>query len=241
MKVTGTATLHGSPDQVYVALNDPSVLVRTIPGCQRLEQVDADAYRMTVTAGVASIKGTFSGDIRLSDQRPPHSFVLRAAGSGAPGTVTADVAVTLADDGGGSTLLSYAADAVVGGMVGGVGQRVLSGVAKKTAAEFFAAIDGVLTGSAAAQPGPAAAAESAAPESAAPGPAAAPGHAARDAAATAAGVPAPAAAVFTRPAPAGSSRGGELWALSGAAAVGALAALAGVALGWAMGRSARQR
>ena len=149
MKVSGTATLHASPDRVYGALNDPAVLVRTIPGCERLEQMGVDAYRMTVTAGVASIRGSFSGDIRLADQRPPHSFVLRASGSGAPGTVTADVAVTLADSGGGSTLLSYDADAVVGGMVGGVGQRVLSGVARKTAAEFFAAIDDVLAGAAA--------------------------------------------------------------------------------------------
>ncbi len=141
MKVSGTATLHGPVDRVYGALNDPAVLVRTIPGCERLEQVGADAYRMTVTAGVASIRGTFSGDVRLTDQRAPHSFVLRASGSGSPGTVTADVAVTLADAGDGSTLLSYDADAVVGGMVGGVGQRVLSGVARKTAGEFFAAVD----------------------------------------------------------------------------------------------------
>src|SRR5439155_205665 len=153
-----------SPDRVYGALNDPAVLVRTIPGCERLEQMGVDAYRMTVTAGVASIRGSFSGDIRLCDQRPPHSFVLRASGSGAPGTVTADVAVTLADSGGGSTLLSYDADAVVGGMVGGVGQRVLSGVARKTAAEFFAAIDDVLT-AAVPEPGaPAGALEAGAPE-----------------------------------------------------------------------------
>ena len=43
---------------VWAALNDPAVLVRTIPGCQQLEEVGPDAYRMTLTAGVASIKGT---------------------------------------------------------------------------------------------------------------------------------------------------------------------------------------
>src|SRR5204863_120078 len=113
---------------------------------QLLEQVGPDAYRATVTAGVAAIRGTFSGDVRLSDQDAPHSFVLHAAGSGAPGTVTADVKVRLADGGDGTTVLSYDADAVVGGMVGGVGQRVLAGVAKKTAGEFLAAVDDVLNG-----------------------------------------------------------------------------------------------
>jgi uncharacterized protein len=154
MKIAGSATLHAPVEAVYAALNDPAVLVRTIPGCERLERVGQDAYTMTVTAGVASIRGTYAGDVRLTDQRAPHAFVLKASGSGAPGTVSADVQVRLADGADGTTLLSYDADAVVGGMLGGVGQRMLSGVAKKTAGEFFAAVDGVLTGSA---PAPAAA------------------------------------------------------------------------------------
>ena len=48
-----------------------------------------------------------------------------------------DAPAALADGADGTTLLTYEADAVIGGMIGGVGQRVLAGVAKKTAAEFF--------------------------------------------------------------------------------------------------------
>ena len=146
MRIAGNATLHAPVDAVYEALKDPRVLVRTIPGCERLEQVGEDAYAMTVTAGVASVRGTYAGDVRLTDQRAPHGFVLRASGSGAPGTVSADVAVDLAPGDDGTTLLSYDADAVVGGMIGGVGQRLLSSVAKRTAGEFFTAVDEVLAG-----------------------------------------------------------------------------------------------
>jgi hypothetical protein len=110
---------------------------------------------MTVTAGVASVRGTYAGDVRLTDQRAPHGFVLRASGSGAPGTVTADVAVDLAPGDDGTTLLSYDADAVVGGMIGGVGQRLLSSVAKRTAGEFFTAVDEVLASGGAEEPAPA--------------------------------------------------------------------------------------
>ncbi len=144
MKINGTATLNAPRDRVWAALNDPAVLVRTIPGCERLEAVGDDRYRMTVTAGVASIKGTYLGDVALTDPAPPGAFTLKASGAGAPGTVDADVRVTLEDGADGTTLLSYAADAVVGGAVGGVGQRVLAGVAKKTAGEFFKAVDAVL-------------------------------------------------------------------------------------------------
>ena len=53
MRIAGNATLHAPVEAVYQALKDPRVLVRTIPGCERLEQVGDDAYAMTVTAGVA--------------------------------------------------------------------------------------------------------------------------------------------------------------------------------------------
>jgi uncharacterized protein len=148
MKVSGTATLGAPPQRVYDALNDPAVLVRTIPGCQRLEAVGDDSYRMTIAAGVASIKGLYQGEVSLSDKQPPDRFLLTAAGSGAPGTVSAKVLVSLAESGDGTTL-TYDADAIVGGMIGGVGQRMLTGVAKKTAGEFFSAVDDVLNGRAA--------------------------------------------------------------------------------------------
>ena len=148
MKVAGQATLHAPIERVFAALNDPAVLVRTIPGCQRLEATGPDAYAMTVTAGVASIKGSYAGSVQLAELQPPNSFVLRASGAGGPGTVSADVSVRLSERDG-VTVLDYDADAVVGGMIGGVGQRMLAGVAKKLAGEFFADVDEVLTGTAA--------------------------------------------------------------------------------------------
>ncbi len=153
MKVTGSATLSAPREQVWTALNDPAVLARTIPGCQQLEETGADAYRMTVTAGVAAIKGTYDGKVSISDQHEPDRFVLHAAGAGAPGTVSADVLVTLTADGE-RTKITYDADAVVGGVLGGVGQRMIATVARKTAGEFFGNVEDVLTGRvSAARPG----------------------------------------------------------------------------------------
>jgi carbon monoxide dehydrogenase subunit G len=155
MKVSGDATLHAPRDKVWAALNDPAVLVHTIPGCQRMETIGVDVYQMTLAAGVASVKGIYQGEVRLVDQVEPDSFTLKAAGAGAPGTVSADVKVTLASGPADTTLLAYDADAIVGGMIGGVGQRMLAGVAKKTAGEFFGNVDAVLTGAHVAEPAPA--------------------------------------------------------------------------------------
>jgi uncharacterized protein len=140
MKVNGSATVAAPMPRVWDALRDPAVLGRVIPGCERFEEVGPDTYAMTVRAGVASIKGTYAGTVTLSDPEPPHAFTLRARGQGAPGTVDATIRVRLSANGGG-TRVDYDADAVVGGMIGGVGQRMLAGVTRKTAGEFFAAVE----------------------------------------------------------------------------------------------------
>jgi hypothetical protein len=131
--------------------------------------------------------------------------------------------VTISDVGDGTSRLDYAADAVVGGMVGGVGQRMLTSVSKKMAGQFFGAVDDVLTGKRPAQvaaPAAAAATAAAAGEGAVP--------------TAAAGAPA-SGQVFRAPAAAGAatSLGGNPLA---AALVGAGIALAGVLVGWLAGR-----
>lgn len=225
MKIAGTAVLHAPSDRVWAALNDPAVLVRTIPGCTRLEAAGPDSWTMTVTAGVASIKGVYTGSVSLHDQQPPGSFRLRASGAGAPGTVDADVLVQLEPAPDGSTRLSYDADAVVGGMVGGVGQRMLTGVAKKTAGEFFSAVDGVLSGA-----GPAAPAA----ETAAVVVGVTPGSVPSD---PSVGQPA-VGAVWSAPVPAASVVGSGSDVVRGAV-VGAAAALLGVLLGSVLARRGR--
>ena len=141
MKISGTATLQAPVDQVWNAFMDPAVLARTLPGCESLTETGPDAYAMRVTAGVAAVKGTYDGTVAIADKQEPGSFTMKAQGAGGPGTIAADVAVRLAPSAGGGTELAYDADAVVGGVIGGVGQRMLTGVTKKMAAEFFKAVD----------------------------------------------------------------------------------------------------
>jgi carbon monoxide dehydrogenase subunit G len=136
MKITGQHAIPLPAETVWDALLDPAVLVRTIPGCERLEATGEHSYAMTVTAGVASIRGTYDGTCALSDLAPHESLVMRLQGAGAPGTIDATVHVAFgyAD---GITTVDYDADAVVGGMVGGVGQRMLGSVSRRMAKEFF--------------------------------------------------------------------------------------------------------
>lgn len=156
MKISGSVTVPHPVEAVWEAMLDPAVLVRTIPGCSRLETVAEHSYAMTVSVGVAAIRGTYDGTAVLSDLVPEKSLVMRLTGAGAPGTIDATVDVTLAAVEGG-TEVAYDADATVGGMVGGVGQRMLTSVSKRMAAEFFRGVGdaiAVVSAPAAARPGP---------------------------------------------------------------------------------------
>src|SRR6476661_7036583 len=146
MKISGSSTLDAPVEKVWEAIQDPAVLARCIPGCESLTTVGDDRYAMSLTAGVAAIKGTYAGEVSLSDKVAPHSLTMRASGSGAPGTIDADVKVQLAPSAAGGTDLSYDADASVGGAIGGVGQRMLVGVSRKMAGQFFTALDQDIAG-----------------------------------------------------------------------------------------------
>jgi hypothetical protein len=215
VNLDGSAVLHGSPDDVWTALTDPAVLARTIPGCLALERVGEDSYRMDVSVGVGAVKGTYAGEVHLTDQERPRSYVMHASGAGAPGQVRATVTIELAPDGDG-TVLTYSADAVVGGPVAGVGQRMITGVAKRMAAQFFTAVDAELTGAVVPiEAAPSAAAVSR-PDAEAPA--------------------APQPQVFTGRAgvPAGTS--GDLRTLALGAGGGSLLTLIGVLVGYRLGR-----
>ncbi|GIH76728.1 hypothetical protein Plo01_31570 [Planobispora longispora] len=232
--------LGADRDRVWSALQNPDVLVRTIPGCERLEETGPDTYRMTVTAGVASIKGVYQGEVALSEPEAPNRFVLRARGQGAPGTVEATVEVRLSEVDGG-TRIDYDAEAVVGGMIGGVGQRMLTTVAKRTAGEFFSAVENHLVSGVSGVSGAGGTAPGAAPAAPAlagtsPAPVAAEGVPGRVAAET----PERAARVFERPAPA-PRQGVPVWTVVTAFGMGAGIALGSAVIGWLLGRAERKR
>lgn len=144
MKISGSATVHAPPPEVWTALNDPAVLARTIPGCEQLEATGPDSYRLTITTGVASIQGTYTGAVSLTDRQEPTSSRLAINLAGAPGTLNASVLVLLVPSGNGSTEVTYAADATPDGKIAAVGQRLLASTAKQLASDFFASVDDLL-------------------------------------------------------------------------------------------------
>ena len=130
MKITGSYTIDAPRDQVWAALNDMEVLARIVPGCERLVQTGENEYEGSVKIGIQSIKGSYSGKIRLEDIQPPHHYKLVASGRSSNGVVDGSGSVDLAEQDG-KTVLTYGGDAQIGGTLASVGQRLIEGASKQ--------------------------------------------------------------------------------------------------------------
>lgn len=136
MDVKGQETLAAPPEEVWRQLTDPVVLKSCIPGCKVLEEDGEGTYRMEIELGIAAVKGRYQGRVEVRSPEPPHGYTLHIEAQGSPGYVHADIPLRLAARGQG-TELSYTGEAQVGGLIAGVGQRMISGVAKIITRQFF--------------------------------------------------------------------------------------------------------
>jgi len=137
MKLEGEYEVPAPRTKVWDAFQDPNVLQKAIPGCEKLEALGNDEYKATLKIGVGGVKGTFEGKVRLLDKKPPDSYKMAVEGSGGPGFIRGATIITLTDQDGGGTRVSYTADLQVGGLIASVGQRMLGGVSKMMADKFF--------------------------------------------------------------------------------------------------------
>ena len=140
MKISGSYPLPVAPERAYQILQDPAILAQAIPGCESLEKIGSDEYRMKMKVLLAALSGQFEGKVRITDQSPPTSFRLIVEGSGRIGFLKGDGLLKLlpADASStSSTVVSYEGDAQVGGTMAAVGQRLIDGTSKMMIKKFF--------------------------------------------------------------------------------------------------------
>ncbi len=141
MEMTGEQLIPQSQDVTWKALNDTEVLKACIPGCESIEQTGDNEYQLVMIAKVGPVNAKFKGKMTLSDIVAPTSYRLAFEGQGGvAGFAKGEATVNLTPQEGG-TKLAYAATAMIGGKLAQVGSRLIDGVAKKIAGEFFTAFN----------------------------------------------------------------------------------------------------
>ncbi|HKH96768.1 MAG TPA: carbon monoxide dehydrogenase subunit G [Beijerinckiaceae bacterium] len=138
MTMNGEAVLPADRNKVWVALNDPEVLKACIPGCQELDKVSDTEFQATVRAAVGPVKATFKGRVQLLDLDPPNGYRIAGEGQGGVAGFAKGGANVRLEDAEGGTRMTYDVEAQIGGKLAQLGGRLINGVAKKYADEFFA-------------------------------------------------------------------------------------------------------
>jgi hypothetical protein len=136
LKIGGSYTVPFDLQMAYSKLQDPEILAHCMPGCDHLDKIGEDEYEMKMKVMISSVQGLFGGKVRLADQNPPDSFRLLVEGSGKVGFLKGEGVLTLlpAES---STEVKYDGEVQVGGMIAGVGQRLLDVTAKLIIKKFF--------------------------------------------------------------------------------------------------------
>lgn len=136
MKLEGSTEFSHAADEVWNALHDVDLLVKTIPGCKSMLADGDNSYVVAVSLGVASIKGDYEGKVKVNDVACPSHYMLYAEGAGNPGYVKMNVDCRLEPQDTG-TLMRWTCDAEVGGLIASIGGRILTGISKYMAQQFF--------------------------------------------------------------------------------------------------------
>jgi len=139
VRIAGNYTFEATREEVWSALNDPEVLARTIPGCQRLEVVGENEYESTLKIGMQAVRGTYTGRVRIDNIVSPESYDIHVDGKGNNGFLKGAGTVKLRTDGA-QTILDYGGEAVVGGTIASVGQRLLDGAARSLISQSLKAL-----------------------------------------------------------------------------------------------------
>ena len=146
MEIRGEQRLAHPREDVWAALIDPEVLGACVPGCKSFDRVADDQYRASMQADIGPVSAGFAVEIRIADPDPPRSYRLEGSAKAAVGFGRGQADVRLEEDGQGGTKLSYVAKLQLGGKLAQVGSRLLSGITRKIAANFFERFAEVLEG-----------------------------------------------------------------------------------------------
>ena len=146
MKVTGSYYLDSPRETVWQALLSPETLASCIPGCESFESTGENGYRVVMKVGIGAVRGTYTGEVSLTDLDEPSSFRMTVSGKGRGGSVRGEGLLKFADGEGGGTQLVVEGDARVTGVVARVGQRLLGGASKTLMDRFFGCLESRLEG-----------------------------------------------------------------------------------------------
>ncbi len=139
MKLNGSHTIDAPREKVFEMLQDQDVLAKATPGVNSMEMEREGCFKANLSLGIGPVKGSFDGTVEITEKEAPESMTLAVEGQGGPGGVKAVGKLRLEEQED-KTVIHWEGTPRISGRIASVGARLVGGVAKKLAGQFFDSI-----------------------------------------------------------------------------------------------------
>lgn len=145
MELSGEHRFSAPRERVWELLLDPKILQQCLPGAEDLVEIGPEEYEARMKIGIAAIRGTYQGRVKIEDKDEPSAYRMIVEGKGPAGQISGDARMVLAEDGDG-TVVQWSGNANVRGTLARVGGRVMQPAAKMIVGQFFSCLEGKANG-----------------------------------------------------------------------------------------------
>ncbi len=131
MHYEGSFEVSASKEKVFSFLTDPKKVTTIFPDVENVKIIDENNFTLKAKVGISFIRGTLDVKLTLAEKKEPTYAKLKARGTGISSSVDLESAFNLEDAKGGGTLVKWASDARVSGLIASVGSRLMDTASEK--------------------------------------------------------------------------------------------------------------
>ena len=137
MHFAGQFNINAPREKVWGYISDPHTTLDYVPFSKDLKVLSEDKFNISMDVAVGAVRGVFNFNVNIKEIVPPSHASIKAHGEGIRSVADVEIGVDLVENAENKTDLVWRADAIVGGNVAGVGQRLLQIDAEKMIDELF--------------------------------------------------------------------------------------------------------
>lgn len=147
MHYEGSFEVPVKKEKVYAFVMDPQKITSIFPDVQDVKIIDENNFALKAKVGISFIRGMMDVKMTIVEKRPPTFASMKAKGNGMSSSVELDNTFNMEDAPGGGTLVKWAADAKISGLMASVGSRLIDAAAQKYVGEIIGSLKEKLSAS----------------------------------------------------------------------------------------------
>jgi carbon monoxide dehydrogenase subunit G len=148
MHYDGSFEVPADPQKVYDFVTDPQKITSIFPDVQDVKVIDANNFTLKAKVGISFVRGMMDVKMAILERDPPKSVKMHAKGNGMSSSIELDNTFVIEQSPSGKgSLVKWAADAKIAGLMASVGSRLIDAAAQKYVAEIIGSLKEKLSSS----------------------------------------------------------------------------------------------